>query len=240
VTATAGAASRSKRSTSRSHYGNDPMPTLAILPVKSFKDAKQRLESGLDAPSRRMLAESMFTDVLVALRRARSLDAILVVTTDRAAQRIAGAYGARLLDDDDRGHNYAAARGVSRALGERFDRVLLVPGDCPVLDPVQIDELLTRTVRSPSALIVSDRHGTGTNALLLTPPDAIEPSFGPGSRERHVEIARSAGIDHEVVRVPTLELDVDTPDDLDQLRSYLIESHGGAAHTRGLLRRLTA
>jgi 2-phospho-L-lactate guanylyltransferase len=217
------------------------MPTLAILPVKSFKDAKGRLGAGLDAASRRMLAEAMFSDVLVALRRARSLDAVLVVTTDSAAQRIAGAYGARLLDDDDRGHNYAAARGIRTALDERFERALLVPGDCPALDPGQIDELAARQVGAPSALIVSDRHGTGTNALLLTPPDAIEPSFGPGSRERHVDAARAAGIEHEVVGgVTTLELDVDTPEDLEQLRSYLTGRHGGAAHTRGLLRRLPA
>jgi 2-phospho-L-lactate guanylyltransferase len=216
------------------------MPTLAILPVKSFKDAKRRLETGLDEASRRMLAEAMFCDVLVALRRARSLDAVLVVTTDSAAQRIAGAYGARLLDDDDRGHNYAAARGIRTALDERFERALLVPGDCPALDPGQIDELVARQVGTPSALIVSDTHETGTNALLLTPPDAIEPSFGPGSRERHVEAARAAGIEHQVVGVPTLELDVDTPGDLDQLRSYLTVRHGGAAHTRGLLGRLPA
>ena len=125
------------------------MRTLAILPLKSFRDAKQRLEIGLDAPTRRALAEAMFSDVLVALRRARGVHAILVVTTDRNAQRIAGAYGARLLDEDDRGHNYAAASGILMAINEQIDRVLLVPGDCPALDPVELDSLLARQDPAP-------------------------------------------------------------------------------------------
>jgi 2-phospho-L-lactate guanylyltransferase len=216
------------------------MPTLAILPIKSFKDAKQRLELGLDSAARRMLAETMFSDVLVALRRARRVDATLVVTTDRGAQRIGGAYGARLLDEDDRGHNYAVARGVRAALDQGFDRVLLVPGDCPALDPVELDVLLEREASAPSALIVPDRHGTGTNALLLSPPDALEPSFGEGSCERHRVAAQVAKIHHEVVNVPTLALDVDTPEDLEALRAFLTSRLGGAAHTRGMLRRLIA
>jgi 2-phospho-L-lactate guanylyltransferase len=214
------------------------MRTLAILPVKSFREAKHRLEIGLDAPTRRALAEAMFSDVLVALRRARAVDAILVVTTDRGAQRIAGAYGARLLDEDDRGHNYAASRGIQTAVNESFDRALLVPGDCPALDPAEVDDLLARPVEPPSAVIVPDRHGTGTNALVLSPPDSIEPSFGPGSCQRHVQEAQDAGIPNEVIEISTLALDIDTPEDLDALREFLSGRHGGAAHTRGMLRRL--
>jgi 2-phospho-L-lactate guanylyltransferase len=214
------------------------MRTLAILPIKSFRDAKQRLEMGLDPPTRRALAEAMFSDVLVALRRVRTIDAILVVTTDRDAQRIAGAYGARLLDEDDQGHNYAASSGIRTALNESFDRALLVPGDCPALDPAEVTNLLARGEEVPSALIVPDRHGTGTNALLLSPPGSIEPSFGPGSCERHLQEAQTAGIPHEVVDASTLALDIDTPEDLETLRAFLSERHGGAAHTRGMLRRL--
>jgi 2-phospho-L-lactate guanylyltransferase len=215
-----------------------PMTTVAILPAKSFREAKQRLDPSLEPGPRRLLAEAMFADVLVALRRSRSIGKIVVVSTDHRAQSIAGAYGASLLNEDDRGHNYAATRGIRHALDEGVERVLLVPGDCPALDPTQVDELVARKIDAPSALIVPDRHGTGTNALLLTPPDALAPSFGPGSRERHVDGAGSAGLSHEVVHVPTLALDVDTAEDLEQLRSMLAGTHGGAAHTRGMLRRL--
>ena len=70
-------------------------------------------------------------------------------------------------------------------------------------------------------VIVPDRHGAGTNALLLSPPDAIEPSFGPGSFARHAARAREAGVAARVAALPSLGLDVDTPDDLAALRSAL-------------------
>jgi 2-phospho-L-lactate guanylyltransferase len=216
------------------------MSTLAILPVKSLKEAKQRLESGLEAGPRRLLAEAMLSDVLVALRRAQSVDRVLVVSSDHTAQQIAGAYGAALLSEDDHGHNDAAERGVKQALRQGVDRALLVPGDCPLLDPTEVDRLIAHPAPAPSVLIVPDRHGTGTNALLLTPPDAMASSFGPGSCERHAAAAAAAGIHHEVVPVPTLGLDVDTPEDLEELRTALASAHGGAAHTRGMLRRWSA
>jgi 2-phospho-L-lactate/phosphoenolpyruvate guanylyltransferase len=214
------------------------MPTLAILPIKSFADAKQRLQTELAPGFRRAIVEAMFSDTLVALRRASAIDRVLVVSSDHGAQQIAGGYGARVLDDEQHGHNVAASLGIGWALETGVERALLVPGDCPLLDPVQLDELVGRPVQAPSAFIVPDRHGTGTNALLLTPPDALEPSFGPGSCERHASLAQAAGIAYEIVEVPSLALDVDTPDDLAALQAELGGSRGGAAHTRGMLRQL--
>jgi 2-phospho-L-lactate guanylyltransferase len=214
------------------------MSTMAILPIKSFEEAKQRLEPGLAPGPRRALAEAMFSDVVVALRRSELLDETLVVTSDGHAQQIAGGHGMRVLDDSDSGHNDAAARGIEKALEAGADRVLLVPGDCPMLDVGELDALLARAAHPRSALIVPDRHGTGTNALLLTPPSSLTPSFGPGSRERHVQESRLAGSNPEVVEVPSLALDIDTPEDLQALQEMLAVTHGGAAHTRGMLRQL--
>src|SRR5581483_10864290 len=136
------------------------MRTLAILPIKSFANAKQRLDPGLTPGPRRALAEAMFSDVLVALRRS-TLDAIVVVSADHVAQRIAGGHGADVLDDAETGHNAAAALGVRYALRLGFERAMLVPGDCPMLDPSEVDQLIERP--TPAAMIVPDRHGTGTN-----------------------------------------------------------------------------
>jgi 2-phospho-L-lactate guanylyltransferase len=214
------------------------MRTLAILPIKSFAEAKQRLQEGLGPGPRRALAEAMFSDVLVALRRAAGVDGVLVVTADTVAEQIAGGQGAAVLGDDDHGHNTAAERGINSALESGVGRVLLVPGDCPMLDPAELDEFLARPAVAPSALIVPDRHRTGTNALLLTPPGALKPSFGPGSCQRHVTEGRLAGAASEVVEVPSLALDIDTPEDLEVLNQTLAETHGGAAHTRGTLGQL--
>jgi 2-phospho-L-lactate guanylyltransferase len=214
------------------------MATLAILPIKTFDDAKQRLGAALAPGPRRALAEAMFSDVLVALRRSAAIDEILVISSDSAAQQIAAGHGATVEDDTDEGHNVAAAAGIRTALERGLERVLLVPGDCPMLDPRELDELVARPIAGRSALIVPDRHGTGTNALLLTPPDSLAPAFGPGSCERHVAEARLAGTSPEVVGVPTLALDIDTPEDIDALQAALETTHGGAAHTRGMLRQL--
>lgn len=214
------------------------MTTVAILPIKTLDAAKQRLAEELDPSPRRALVEAMFSDVLVALRRAKLVDQVLVVSKDHGAQRIAGGYGAMVADDEDDGHNDAATRGIARALELGMERALLVPGDCPLLDPAEIDDLIARPVRSPSVLIVPDRHGTGTNALLLTPPDAMAPSFGPGSHARHSRHAAAAGVTAQTVEVPSLALDIDTPEDLAAVAAQLGDTRGGAAHTRGMLRQL--
>jgi 2-phospho-L-lactate guanylyltransferase len=192
------------------------MRTVAILPVKRFPAAKQRLRDGLDPERREALVQAMFTDVLYSLRSA-DLDSILVVTASPVARRIALEQGAEVLADQEAGHNAAASLGIQAAVERGADRALLVPGDCPALDPQELTDLLRRPVEPPCAIVVPDRHGTGTNALLLTPPDSLSTSFGPGSCERHMSVARAAGINAEVVRVPSLALDIDTPDDLASL-----------------------
>jgi 2-phospho-L-lactate guanylyltransferase len=214
------------------------MPALAILPIKSFEEAKRRLRHHLSAGERHALAEAMFADVLIALRRSAAVQGIIVVSAHHVAQQIAAGYGASVVEDLNRGHNPAAALGINAAVRTGAERVLLVPGDCPALDPAELNALIDRPAPPRSVLIVPDRHGTGTNALLLTPPDALAPSFGPDSRKRHHDEATAANLDVEVVEVSSLALDVDTPDDLEALQERLDNSHGGAARTRGMLNQL--
>ena len=216
------------------------MSTIAVLPVKRYDAAKQRLAEALPRGTRRALAEAMLTDVLTALRRARRVDGVVVVTREHGVDTLARAHDARTLrDPDEPGHNPAAIAGVRWALEQGARRVLLVPADCPALDPAEVDDLL---IAHPGAqarvTIVPDRHGTGTNALVLTPPDAIAPSFGPGSRARHEAAAQAAGAEWRIAAPPSLALDVDTLEDLAVLRATLDQRTGGAAHTRGLLARL--
>jgi 2-phospho-L-lactate/phosphoenolpyruvate guanylyltransferase len=213
------------------------MRAVAVLPVKRFVDAKQRLSDGLPAATRRALAEAMLIDVLVALRRTDGVSGVVVVTAEPAAEALAHGYGARVVHDSrEAGQSAAAELGLRDAAGA--DMVLLVPGDCPALDPRELDALLASVAPAPSVVVVPDRHGTGTNGLLLRPPSVIAPAFGPGSRERHEQLAADAGAALLVEPLPSLVLDVDTPADLEAMRAALEGSRGGAAHTRGLLRRL--
>jgi 2-phospho-L-lactate guanylyltransferase len=194
------------------------MRTVAIVPVKRFERAKQRLAAGVDPDARNELAEAMLADVLAALALVDGLAAVVVVSAEPRVAALAHETEAEAIDDpDEAGQSPAAARGVARALDLGADRALLVPGDCPALDPREVTALLARHAATPGVVVVPDRHGTGTNALLLSPPDAIDPAFGPDSCARHRTLAAEAGAALSVDPVPSLGLDVDTPADLREL-----------------------
>ena len=207
------------------------MRTAAILPVKSFGTAKQRLGELMEQDARSALMRAMLSDVLDALAGVPELDAVLVVTANPLAGQLEEDPRIRVLHDDrEAGQSAAAQIGIAHALDAGFDRALLVPGDAPLLDPGELSALLAR----PEALvIVPDRHGTGTNGLVLTPVDALEPSFGPGSLARHEAAARATGRPWAVDPLPSLVLDVDTPEDLEAATAR----PGGAPATRAELRR---
>jgi 2-phospho-L-lactate guanylyltransferase len=210
--------------------------TVAVLPVKSFGQAKQRLGVALGAAERAELAEAMVGDVLEALNAVEAVDGVVVVTAEPAAARAARAAGAAVVHDpEEAGQSAAAARGIEAAVAAGAQRVLLVPGDCPALDAGEVGDLLGREPAAREVTIVPDRHGTGTNALLIAPPDAIVPAFGPGSFARHTALARAAGAAAGVAELPSLGLDVDTPGDLAALRGALARRAGGAARTRAVL-----
>lgn len=218
------------------------MRTIAILPIKSFGAAKQRLAGQLGTGARQALVQAMFQDVLAALRRVEGLDAVAVVTANATAARAAHGEGVAVLEDTEEvGHNEAAGVGIAYAVEHGFDRVLLVPGDTPLLAAAELEALLGDAPAEPPALVVvPDRHGDGTNALLIAPPNALAPSFGPGSRERHAELAAAAGVACRVTRLTSLAIDVDTPEDLDELAALLDEPANRtlARMTRGALRQL--
>ena len=221
------------------------MLTAAILPVKRFAQAKQRLGASVADPLRMDLARAMVGDVLAALTETASIDLTIVVTGEPTVAATARAQGAIVIDDTAQaGQSAAVALGVERALTEEVERVLCIPGDCPTLDPAELEALLDPSVDGgPEVVIVPDRHGTGTNGLLLAPPDTISPSFGPDSYERHRALAVAAEVPWRIERPASLLLDIDTGEDLTVLRTRLVgdrtsgEHRVSAPRTRALLDR---
>jgi 2-phospho-L-lactate guanylyltransferase len=239
------------------------MRTAAILPVKHFSRAKQRLGASVPDRLRFELARAMVGDVLLALAQTPSIERTIIVTREQSVAVPAREQGAIVLDDvTESGQSAAAALGVRWAMAEGIERVLCVPGDCPALDPEELEALLsgdpdradadgttdahraTDTDEQTEAdgqggeravVIVPDRHGTGTNGLLLSPPDAIAPSFGPDSAQRHRELALAAGVPVRVRQTPSLLLDIDTGADLAALRERLAGLDSRAPRTRAVL-----
>jgi len=207
------------------------LKATAILPVKRFAAAKQRLAAGIDDERRAQVVEAMLTDVLEAIGEARAVERTLVVTGEARAAELAVAAGAEVVaDPDEGGHSGAALAGVTRAEELGAECVVMLPGDCPLLEPRELERLLTG-VPADYVTVVPDRHGTGTNALVLAPPGAIAPAFGEGSCARHVAAARAAGVPHSVEELPSLALDLDTPADVIALTRVLVADGARARRT---------
>ncbi|HSI81637.1 MAG TPA: 2-phospho-L-lactate guanylyltransferase [Solirubrobacterales bacterium] len=222
------------------------MKATAIIPVKRFANAKQRLLATLDRPARAAIVKAMLSDVLAAASAARRIERLIVVTGEGRAERIALRHAQRtttplevLRDPDDAGHSQAATLGIIRALSLGAQSVALLPGDCPLLDPAELDAALER-MEPGRVAVVPDRHGTGTNALLLSPPDAIRPGFGEGSRARHAERGAARELETAIEEIPSLALDLDTPDDLAALAAALATEPRRAPATATALARLDA
>jgi 2-phospho-L-lactate guanylyltransferase len=233
------------------------MRTAAILPVKRFAQAKQRLGASVADPLRLELARAMVGDVLAALAETAAIELTIVVTGEPSVAETARGGGAIVIDDTAQDGQSAAVRlGVQRALDAEMERVLCIPGDCPTLDPVELEVLLSSPQsRQPGGdtastqateqshplddrgkvVIVPDRHGSGTNGLLLRPPDVIPPSFGPDSCERHTALAKQTGAGCRIERPASLLLDIDTGADLTVLRERLSSAHARAPRTRAVL-----
>jgi 2-phospho-L-lactate/phosphoenolpyruvate guanylyltransferase len=203
----------------------------AVLPVKRFVEAKRRLATGIDDERREAVVAAMLDDVLEAIGEARSIERPIVVSDEPRAASDASAAGAEVVPDPgEGGHSGAALAGIAHAERLGAECVVLLPGDCPLLEPRELDRLLTG-VPATYVAIVTDRHGTGTNALVLAPPRAIRPAFGEGSRARHVEAARDAGVPFAVEELASLALDLDTPADVVALTRELAAGRGRAKRT---------
>jgi 2-phospho-L-lactate guanylyltransferase len=216
--------------------GSEPHPfhTTAIVPVKGLSTANARLNGLLGEDERTRLAEALFLDLIVKLPRSRCIDDVLIVTSDSSVARQAGWFGHKVLvQETDEGHAEAAAAGALAAMADGARRVAMLPVDCPMLDTDELDAHLGRSPRT--ALIVPDRHGSGTNALMLNPPDLFLPAFGPDSCARHVTRARATSQSFALERVESLAIDLDTPEDFTLLRDRLLLDPQPAPRTAKVL-----
>ncbi len=212
--------------------GAGAIRAAVVLPVKRFDAAKSRLGEALGAVDRSELAAAMLADVIAQLGRCELVEQVYMVSSEPLALRLGARIGAVAVDDRP-GHSAAAAAGVEAAIAAGFSRLALLAGDCPLLEAAEVEALLRRP--GAAVVVLADRHGSGTNGLVLTPPDAIEPAFGPGSRRRHLARAAAAGVSAQALEGSSMELDLDGPDDLDELRRRLRERPGAAPATAAVL-----
>lgn len=192
----------------------NPLRPWAVVPVKPFEHAKQRLASFLSAPERAALARAMFTDVLDALAASPWLAGILVVTKDSIASAQASRAGATVLPDSDGGLSAALERAARYLNANGVHDMLIVPADVPLITPADIETIVCAHRRGPSVTLVAASDDGGTNTLVCSPPTVIPLSFGTDSFRRHRQAAWSAGVEPKVLTLPRIGLDIDRPADL--------------------------
>lgn len=206
--------------------------TCAMIAIKPFGDAKERLATGLDPSQRKQLAEAMARDVLAAVGRCTQLDKILIVSKEPKINEFAEGIADAVIEDPVTGHNDAAKLAAAWAVEQGCRRIVMLPGDCPLLDPAEIDELVARSRDDRLELaVIPDRMGTGTNALVISPPDAVDSSFGPNSRQRHIALGLAHGLRTAELDVKSLALDLDTAEDLYEIAERLAEADHEAINT---------
>lgn len=187
----------------------------AVVPVKAFDRAKERL-SGILAPAlRRELARAMLEDVLGALAGVSALEGLAVVTVEPLARRLACRYGARVFEEGAAESHTAAVSAAARALAaEGIGGIAAFPGDIPLVTAAEIAALLDAHARAPAFTIAPSHDELGSNAVLVSPPDAVPLRFGENSFFPHLRAAESRGIAPRVLRLPGIALDIDGPSDL--------------------------
>ena len=193
---------------------------VALIPFRSYEDAKLRLGGFLDAEERASLVGAMLESTVAAAIEASTLDSVCVISPDPGALRAMAEMGAITIADDGRGLNPALDVGRAWALAAGADGLLVLPADLPCVTAASIDAFVMDVTaqraadeRSADVVgIVPDQHGSGTNALLLGPPSVIDFRFGSYSYDAHLDAAVDAGV--RVVRSGgLLGFDLDTPED---------------------------
>jgi 2-phospho-L-lactate guanylyltransferase len=214
------------------------MNVAALMPVKGFRNAKQRLSPLLGAAARELLAETMFRDVLLQVRRARGLAATFVVTGDDQVAAITAQAGAEVIRETAENGETSAVDFARLQLKQAgCEAVLILPGDMPLVLASDIETVLAQVAvdaSAPYALLVPSHDRLGTNALLLAPPDVIKLRFGHDSFTFHMSQVTSQGLPMRFIENEHIALDIDEPKDLRRFLEY--DYRGGDA--TALARRL--
>ena len=195
------------------------MTIWAIVPVKPLRRGKSRLAGTLSEDERAELNQSLLQHTLNTLTDIKELEQVLVISRDPHALTIARQHGARTVREDGQPElNTALTRATVVAKVHATRGVLILPADLPLISREDVLTLIEKAADPPVVVIAPDRHGKGTNALLISPSGLIEYDFGENSFQRHCELARQAGARLEIVDLPSLGLDLDLPEDLEIIR----------------------
>ena len=193
-----------------------------VVPVKDLRGTKSRLAPVLDPAARAGLTLYMMGRVVSRALEA-GVDAVGVVSPDPIVLDEALKRGATPLVQESRGLNPALEEGRTWATKNGASALLVLPADLPLIEAEDVRAVLAGA--AAPVVISPDGARTGTNALLLRPPDALPFLFGLDSFEAHLRAARDRDAEARVCENQHLSFDLDTAGDLAKYRE---EGTGGA------------
>jgi len=205
---------------------------VILVPVKNSASAKQRLAAILDQPSRTALAQAMLLDVLTTLHNWKNRPQVALVTGDPFASELARNFGFEVIPDPDNPGETGAIEMATRICVDRgVDSTLVIPGDIPLIQSWELEEILKHAPAEGSVLVPAG-DGRGTNAAYRRPANLFPLRFGNDSFKPHRAAAQATGKPCIVLNLPGIAVDVDNPEDLQELLS-----HPGETHAQHLARR---
>lgn len=206
-------------------------PATIVVPIRSLDDGKTRLAPVLDAAERASLIQTMLDRVVRAALGTVSRAHVLVISLDPAAlaevTRIDPSIRTIVQHPDQPGLNPALEQAAAAVRADGGSTILVLPADLPLITSTDIDNLLRRDA---PVVIAPDRHGLGTNALMVRLDAFGEPfvfRFGEGSFAKHHDEAHRLGVDAATAIAPGLSFDLDTPEDLARFDSTGVSPRAG-------------
>jgi 2-phospho-L-lactate/phosphoenolpyruvate guanylyltransferase len=191
-----------------------------LIPVKEFREAKQRLAAHLSPADRAALAQAMCEDFFQVVSEVRYVEQVFVISKETWALSRARALGWETIVESHQtseSHSVDAASLYCAGLG--VQALLRVPIDVPLTASEDIEAVFDQLDGQTDAVIVPSSSGTGTNAILRSPPCLFPSRFGPNSFSLHQAEADRCGARMRVLRNPRLELDIDELEDLKNISS---------------------
>ena len=190
---------------------------MILVPVKSLKQAKQRLSAVLDQTSRTLLAQAMLHDVLDVLGSWQARPEVAIVSCDPFALSLASRYGFEVIADHANTGETDAINIATHVCETRgIDNTLVIPGDIPLIQAWELEKILA-TAPAEGSVLVPAGDGRGTNAAFRRPAGLFPLRFGNDSFRPHLAAAKATGKPCVVLSLPGLAVDVDNPADLRQL-----------------------
>ncbi len=188
----------------------------ALVPIKSFAGAKKRLSEALDLGTRRALVRAMAEDVIGELKKVPGLTGILIATRSDEVREFAHKQTVECWKDPIETDLSTAVDGAARYLRSDFaaDTLMILPCDVPLVE----SETLTQALAQHKDLtLASDNEGEGTNLLIASPPHLIDFCYDGHGFGVHRERGLALGAQVQVIEDDRIQLDVDTPRDLERL-----------------------